>query len=93
MRLRWDRVGRIGLLVVLGVVLALYVQHTLSYFATRSQANQALATVHQLTRANRMLEREQAMLHDPATIIRDARALGMIEPGERPYVITGLPGR
>ena len=27
---------------------------------------------------------------EPATIVRDARALGMVRPGERPYVITGL---
>jgi cell division protein FtsB len=92
-RLRWDRVGRIGLLIVLGVVLGLYVEHTLSYFSTRAQADAALATVQRLSRENRMLEREQTALHNPATIIRDARALGMVKVGERPYVITGLPGR
>jgi cell division protein FtsB len=92
-RLRWDRVGRIGLLIVLAVVLGLYVEHTLSYFSTRSQADAALATVERLARENRILEREQAALHNPETIIRDARALGMVKAGERPYVITGLPGR
>jgi cell division protein FtsB len=91
-RLRWDRVGRVGLLVVLTVVLGLYVQHTLSYFSTRAQADRALATVQQLARANHALEREQRSLTNPATIIRDARALGMVQSGERPYVITGQPG-
>jgi cell division protein FtsB len=79
--------------VVLGAVLTLYVEHTLTYFSTRSQADAALATVQRLARENRALEREQASLHNSATIIRDARALGMVKAGERPFVITGLPGR
>jgi hypothetical protein len=91
-RLRWDRLGRVGLLVVLAVVVGLYVQHTLSYLSTRAQADRALATVQQLARDNRALERQQRSLTNPATIIRDARALGMVLSGERPYVITGQPG-
>jgi cell division protein FtsB len=91
LRVRWDRAGRIGLLIVLGVVVALYVQHTLAYVSTRSQADQQQAIVNQLQRANTALEREQKSLSNPATIVRDARALGMVRPGERPYVITGLP--
>ncbi len=77
---------------MLAVVLGLYVQHALSYLSTRAQADAALATVHQLARENRALEREQLALQQPATIIGDARALGMVKAGERPYVITGLPG-
>lgn len=90
-RVRWDRVGRVALLVVLGAVAALYVQHTLEYLATRSQANQQTAIVRQLTRQNAALTREQNSLHNPATIERDARALGMVLPGERPYVVMGQP--
>jgi cell division protein FtsB len=89
---RWDRAGRTGLLVVLAVVLGLYVQHALSYLATRSQAHRAVATVHQLARENRVLEREQQQLQQPVTIVRDARALGMVRAGERSYVILGRPG-
>lgn len=92
MHVRWDRLGRVGLLLVLAVVLGLYVQHTLSYLSTRGQADRALATVQQLARDNHALEREQTSLTNPATIIRDARALGMVQAGERPYVITGQPG-
>jgi cell division protein FtsB len=88
---RWDRVGRIGLLVVLTVVVGLYVQHALSYFSTRAQADQQQAVVQRLERDNAALEKQQRSLNDPATIVRDARALGMVRPGERPYVITGLP--
>ena len=91
-RVRWDRVGRLGLLAVLAIVIGLYVQHTLSYLSTRSQAEQQLAIVQQLTRENATLVKQQRSLSDPATIVRDARALGMVRQGEHPYVITGLGG-
>jgi cell division protein FtsB len=91
-RVRWDRVGRVGLLVVLAIVIGLYVQHTLSYLSTRSQAERQQSLVQQLTRDNANLVKQQRSLSDPATIVRDARALGMVRQGERPYVITGLPG-
>jgi len=89
LRVRWERVGRIGLLVVLAVVVGLYVEHTLSYLSTRSQADQQQAIVQSLTRQNAQLQAEQRSLNNPATIIRDARGLGMVRPGERPYVIIG----
>jgi cell division protein FtsB len=91
LRIRWERVGRVVLLVVLGVVLGLYVQQGLSYLSVRQQADGQAAIVHQLERANARLVREQTALNNSATIQQDARALGMVRPGERPYVITGLP--
>jgi cell division protein FtsB len=90
-RIRWDRVGRVGLLVVLAVVVGLYVEHALTYLSTRSKAQQQLAIVQRLTRDNASLRRQENALSDPATIQRDARALGMVQAGERPYVITDLP--
>jgi cell division protein FtsB len=91
LRVRWERVGRVGLLVVLGIVMALYVEHTLSYFATRTQANQQQAVVSRLSRQNAQLSRQVKSLSDPSTIVSDARSLGMVRPNERPYVITGTP--
>ena len=48
--------------------------------------------MQQLTQENANLAKQQRSLSDPATIVRDARALGMVRQGERPYVITGLGG-
>jgi cell division protein FtsB len=76
---------------VLLVVAGLYVQHALSYLSTRSQTDAQLAIVHRLTRENAALVKEQKALNDPATIESDARALGMVRAGERPYVVSGLP--
>ena len=92
LRVRWDRAGRIGLLIVLVVVVGLYVQHTLSYLSTKSQSDQQQAIVNRLAHQNAVLEREQKSLNDPATIVKDARALGMVRPGERSYVIIGAGG-
>jgi cell division protein FtsB len=91
-RIRWGRVGRVGLLVTFVVVLGLYAQHTLSWLSTRAQAHQQQSIVTTLTRQNRALVRQQDALNDPATIVRDARALGMVRPGERAYAITGFRG-
>ncbi|MFL5823515.1 MAG: septum formation initiator family protein, partial [Solirubrobacteraceae bacterium] len=63
------------------------------YFSVRSQANQEMATTLRLARDNHRLLQEQQLLHDPTAIQRDARALGMIRQGERPYVITGAAAR
>lgn len=90
MRVRWDRVGRVGLLVVLAAVMGLYAAHTLAYFSTRAEANRQSAIVRRLTHENVALLKQQSSLSDPATIQRDARSLGMVLPGERPYVVPGL---
>ena len=92
-RVRWDRVGRVSLLVVLAIVAGLYVQRGIAYFSARSQADQQRAIVQQLTRSNASLRAQQRSLNDPTTILSDARALGMVRPGEHPYEVTGLPGR
>jgi cell division protein FtsB len=91
-RIRWDRIGRTGLLIVLVVVAGLYIQQAVDYFSVRSAVNQQRATVTRLARENAALQRQQQSLQNPVTIKRDARELGMIQAGERPYVVVGLHG-
>jgi cell division protein FtsB len=86
-------VGRVLLLVVLVVVVGLYVQQGLALLSVHSQADQQRAIVERLAVQNKKLERQQQQLNNPATIQGDARELGMVMTGERPYVVTGLPGR
>jgi len=90
-RVRWDRVGRIGLLVVLTVVAGLYVKQAMAYLSVRSQSQQQQAIVRNLERQNTALAAQERSLKNPATVQREARALGMVRMGEHPYVITGLP--
>lgn len=82
-----------ALLVVFAVVAILYVRQGLALLSTHSQAQQQRAIAQRLAHANARLAAEQRSLNDPATVERDARALGMVRPGEHPYVITGLPSR
>ena len=84
--------GRILLVVVLAVVAALYIQQGLRYLSARNQTSQQQAIAARLARQNAKLTQEERALNNPAAIEKSARALGMIKPGERPYVVTGLPG-
>lgn len=92
LRVRWDRAGRVALLVVLTVVVGLYAQRTMAYLSAHSQSSEQQAIVDRLQRDNAQLVREQESLNQPATIVHHARALGMVRPGERPFVITAHPG-
>jgi cell division protein FtsB len=83
----------VGLLVVLAVVAGLYVQHAVAYLSVRSQSQQQQAIVRDLEHQNATLAAQQRSLKNPATVQREARALGMVRMGEHPYVITGLPNR
>lgn len=91
LRIRWERVGRVFLVIMLTAVAGLYVQRGLAFLSARAQAHEQKAIVLKLRRQNAALTRQQKSLNDPATIMRYARKLGMVEPGERPYVLTGLP--
>jgi cell division protein FtsB len=88
-RVRWDRVGRVSLLVVFAVVIGLYIQHTVSYLSTRAEADQQLSIVRGLAKSNAALVKQQAALENQATVELEARQLGMVKPGERPYVLIG----
>jgi cell division protein FtsB len=92
-RVRWERLGRIALLVVLGAVLALYAEHAVSYLSTRSQNARQNAIVRSLEIRHAQLLRSEQTLNDPTTIIRRARQLGMTRAGEQPYAITGHSAR
>jgi cell division protein FtsB len=91
-RIKWDRAGRIVMLFVLGLVAYLGITGILTLLSTRSQAEQQQAIVRTLARENRHLEQVQRSLGQSATIMKDARALGMVKAGERSYSVTGLSG-
>ena len=88
--IRWDRVGRIALLVVLVGVLGLYVNPTRSWLSARGEADQRRAEVAELQREHDRLEARRDQLRDPVQLEREARKLGMVKPGERAYVVNGI---
>ena len=88
--IRWDRVSRVALLVVLLGILALYVGPARSYWSTVREAKHRRAEVAQLKRENARLRAKRAALRSTSSLEREARRLGMVRPGERAYVIEGL---
>ena len=88
---RWDRIGRVALLLVLGLILLLYVGPARSSFSTWQTAKSKRAEVHRLERENARLRARRRALNDPRTLEAEARRLGMVRPGERPFVVDGLP--
>jgi cell division protein FtsB len=92
LRVRWDRVGRVALLVLLmGVALA-YVGPARSLLSTWRDSNAKQAQLQTLEREHEALLRRARDLRDPRTVQAEARHLGMVKPGERSYVVRNLPG-
>ena len=89
-RIRWDRLGRVALLLVLVGVIALYVNPLRSYVSTWSEAKHRRAEVAELQRENVKLRARKAELRNKRALEREARRLGMVKPGERAYVVEGL---
>lgn len=91
LRVRWDRVGRVALLVLLLVVAALYVGPARSLLSAWQDSNAKQAEVQQLQREHDALTKRARALRDPRVVEAEARRLGMVRPGERPYVVGNLP--
>ena len=85
--IRWDRVGRVALLLVLAGVIMLYVNPLRDWWSTMNEAEARRGEVERLRHEHRALEAQRDALRDPAALEREARRLGMVRRGERPYVV------
>ena len=89
-RIGWDRKFRLVMLGVVVLVGWIGLKAGLALISARGQAAQETSLVSSLqAQHQRLLPQEQA-LHQSATIMRDARQLGMVRAGERSYVAIGL---
>jgi len=89
--IRWDRVGRVALLGVLVGLVVLYAGPARSYLQARGEARARNAEVQRLQREHERLEARRRALQRPGVVEAEARKLGYVKPGERPYVIEDLP--
>jgi cell division protein FtsL len=89
--IRWDRVGRLALLFVFIGVAALYVGPSISYLQTRNESGQRQAEIARLKHENIKLQKRKAALSSEHAVENEARRQGMVKPGERAYVVKGLP--
>jgi hypothetical protein len=89
-RVNWDRLGRVALTLVLAAILVSYLNPLLSFVHNYRSSTAAKANLHALLIENHKLHRRVQSSDDPSVLQRAARRQGMIEPGERPYVVHGL---
>ena len=91
-RVRWDRVGRWSLLLVFVLVL-LPLRRARPVVDLRVRRGQGAAARGRRAQGARTsaLRARRADLRRPAALEREARRLGMVRPGEQPYVVEGLP--
>jgi hypothetical protein len=90
-RVRWDRLGRVAMLCVLGALLYLYLSAGISLLSTWKEARGDSGQLATLEHQHAVLEAQHASLTSPGVLVREARRLGMMRPGEQTYVISGLP--
>ena len=92
--LRPRRRRRLARLLTLGVVLLLallYYRPVRAYLDTRHSLQVRTAEVDALAARKRDLEERLAEIRSGATLVRGARRLGMVKPGERLFIVRGIP--
>jgi hypothetical protein len=88
---RWDRLGRVAMLLIGGALVYLYLSAGIRMLSTWRQARSDGATVATMEHENRRLVRQHEVLGRQGTLEVEARQLGMMKKGERSYIVSGLP--
>jgi hypothetical protein len=90
-RVRWDRLARIAMLFVLVALAYLYLSAGVRMFSTWRQAHRDSSLVSNMQREHGSLLAKHNALSSQGSLEAEARQLGMMRPGEQPYVVPGLP--
>jgi hypothetical protein len=91
-RIKWDRVGRVVLTVVLVAVLYSYLNPSIDFVKTYTGTTAAKAKRLELLKQNRRLHNRIQSADDPLVVNHEARAQGMVAEGETSVVISGNLG-
>jgi cell division protein FtsB len=89
--IRWDRIGRFVVIGVCLLVVSLYLRPLIAIWSARGEAATRHSELTKLQRENVQLSKRVEALKNPAALEREGRSLGMVKPGEKAYVINGLP--
>ena len=89
--IQWQRVGRLALLFTLFVIVLLYIRPVAHWIQQRSTAAHSRADLRDLQREHDRLEARLQQLSGTGAVEREARKMGMVRRGERPYVIEQTP--
>ena len=88
--MRWDRVGRVALVLVLFGVLVSYFNPVVNLIDAWRDSKAGEQQLVQLKQENQDLRGQIDRAQSPAALEQEARKLGMVKPGERAYVVHGL---
>jgi len=91
-RIKWDRVGRVALTLVLAAVLYSYLNPSIDFVKTYTGTTAAKAKLHGLLKENRQLHNRIQSSDEAMVVEREARAQGMVAEGETPTVVHGRLG-
>jgi cell division protein FtsB len=89
-RVRWDRIGRIALVLVLFGVLVSYLNPIVNLVEAWQGSKSSEQQLSELKQEKVELTTQLREVSSPATLEREARRLGMVKPGEHAYVVRGL---
>ena len=86
-RVRWDRIGRIALVIVLFGVAVSYLNPAMNLFHSWQDSRISKERLAELKVENQQLRQQLDEASNPAAIEREARRLGMARYSERAYVV------
>jgi cell division protein FtsB len=89
-RIRWDKLGRIALVLVLFFVLVSYLNPLVNLLQAWQGSKSGEAQLTQLKQEKTQLRQQLRDVSSPAALEREARRLGMVKPGEHAYIVHGL---
>jgi cell division protein FtsB len=89
-RIRWDKVGRVALVLVLAAVLLSYVNPAINFFDAWRDSRAEHSSLADLRKENAALQKRVATLNTEDAAERAARKQGMVANGERSYFVRGL---
>jgi cell division protein FtsB len=89
-RIKWDRVGRIALVLVLFAVAYSYLNPAINLFETYRSTTAAKSEFHHLLQENKRLHRAIKSSDAGPAVAAAARKQGMVAEGETPFVLHGL---
>ena len=85
--LRPTRLLALGGIVLLGL---LYWKPLHTYLSTKQELRRRQAEVSSLAAERRRLEQQIAAVGSGGTLVREARRLGLVKPGERLFIVRGI---
>ena len=87
-RLKFGRLAAVGAVVLVGY---LYYRPLSAWMHTRGALASKTSQVHALEAQKAALERDVEQATNLAQLARSARRIGLVRPGERLFIVKGIP--